>query len=154
MITADDVQSLVKALDEGRQDWINGELGSSGDGSLAQHEDMTLFAPFGGEVVRGLGDLKPRQARAVSQFRGGTGTSELVKAIVAGDVVTLVLTERSDVTFEGRDSPHPWVLRVTEVFQRQGTQWARLHRHADPLIQRRTLDDTLALLGEHPRASG
>ena len=106
---------------------------------------MTLFAPFGGEVIRGLGDLQPRQQRAVSQFQGGTGTSEVVKTVVVGDVVIVVMVDRNEVRFEGRDAPHPWVLRITEVFRREDSEWVRLHRHADPLLQRRSLDDTLDL---------
>lgn len=145
VITDEDVEGLVEALNTGREAWISGRIGSFADGSIIQDEDMTLFAPFGGEVVRGLGDLQPRQQRAVSQFQGGTGSSEVVKTIVVGDVVVVVMVDRNEVRFEGRDEPHPWVLRITEVFRRKNSEWVRLHRHADPLIQRRSLDATLAL---------
>lgn len=107
VITDEDVEGLVEALNTGREAWISGRIGSSADGSIIQDEDMTLFAPFGGEVIRGLGDLQPRQQRAVSQFQGGTGTSEVVKTIVVGDVVIVVMVDRDDVRFEGRDEPHP-----------------------------------------------
>jgi len=146
VMTDQDLEDLVQALNSGREAWISGQLGSFGDGSIEQDEDMTLFAPFGGEVIRGLGDLGPRQQRAVSQFQGGTGTSEVVKTIVVGDVVIVVTVDRNEVRFGGRDEPSPWVLRITEVFRYEDSRWIRLHRHADPLIHHRSLDDTLRLL--------
>jgi hypothetical protein len=56
------------------------------------------------------------------------------------------MIERNEVMFEGRDGPHPWVLRTTQVFRRSDRTWVRLHRHADPLIVLRSLDSTLDLL--------
>lgn len=56
------------------------------------------------------------------------------------------MIERNQVTFEGRAEPHAWTLRTTQVFRRDGARWVRLHRHADPLRSRRSLDATLALL--------
>lgn len=32
-------------------------------------------------------------------------------------VVIVVMVDRNEVRFEGRDEPHPWVLRITEVFR-------------------------------------
>jgi hypothetical protein len=63
-----------------------------------------------------------------------------------GNVVVLVMIERNEVMFEGRDGPQPWVLRTTQVFRRSDRSWVRLHRHADPLILLRSLDSTLDLL--------
>lgn len=120
MITQDDVHALVAEVDAGRQRWISGALGSNGAGAIEQDRDMTRFGPFGGEAVRGTVELAGRQARAVSRFRGGRGRTELVKSIIVGEIVVLVLIERNQVTFEGLDTEHPWVLRVTEVFERRG----------------------------------
>ena len=39
-----------------------------------------------------------------------------------------------------------WDLRVTEVFERRDQQWVRVHRHADPLVDRHHLDEMLSLL--------
>jgi ketosteroid isomerase-like protein len=65
--------------------------------------------------------------------------------MTSGDLVVLVMIERSLVTFEGRTEPQPWILRTTQVFRRDGDRWLRLHRHADPLIHRRSFDETLAV---------
>ena len=85
------------------------------------------------------------QAQASSQFHGGEGACELVRAIVEGDLVVLVLVERSTVMFEGHDEPQPWVLRTTQVFRRDGMRWLRLHRHADPLIDVRSFAAAVSL---------
>jgi hypothetical protein len=37
------------------------------------------------------------------------------------------------------------------LFRRDADKWTLLHRHADPLIDRRGLADTLALLPERDR---
>jgi len=52
----------------------------------------------------------------------------------------------ADVRFEGRGVTDPWRLRATSVFQREGDEWRAVHRHADPLVHFRSLDETLALM--------
>jgi hypothetical protein len=65
---------------------------------------------------------------------------------VSGEVVVLVLIERNeDVSVAASSEPQPWVLRTTQVFEKRAEGWVRLHRHADPLIERRTPADTFAL---------
>ena len=48
--------------------------------------------------------------------------------------------------FAGREDAGRWDLRVTEVFERRNDAWVRVHRHADPLVDRRPLDEVLTLL--------
>jgi ketosteroid isomerase-like protein len=85
------------------------------------------------------------QRQIVSRFQGGSGATELVRAIVEGDLAIVVYIDRSTVRFDD-DREGPWILRVTEVFRKQGDSWIRLHRHADPLVRFRDLDSTRALL--------
>jgi hypothetical protein len=149
-VTDQDVRDLIELMDRGRDDWIHGRGEFSEAAPFRQAGDMTIFGPFGGPGPR-PGQLTPeelaaRQAAVSAQFHGGDGSCEVVRTIVEGDLVVLVLIERSSVMFEGRDAPHPWILRTTQVFRRAGDQWVRLHRHADPLIVPRPLDATLALL--------
>ena len=139
--TEAEIAQLVAELDRGRQAWISGTLETTATDHMVQDDAMTLFGPFGGEAVM----PGPMQAKIAALFHGGTGRCELVKAMADGDLLVLVMIERNDVTFEGRTTPQPWMLRTTQVFQRDGTRWRRLHRHADPLIARRSLDDTLAI---------
>lgn len=127
-------------VDRGRQSWIDGGRGDGVD----QDDDMTIFGPFGGEAVRNPG-LSERQKQAARLFHGGEGACEVVKTVVAGDVVVLVLIERNEVVVEGAEKSQPWVLRTTQVFEKRSSGWVRLHRHADPLIARRSPADTFAL---------
>lgn len=140
--TRAEIDQLVAELDRGRQAWIDGRIEETATSHMAQADDMTIFGPFGGEAA-GPG---PHQAKAAALFHGGTGRCELVKAIADGDLVVLILIERNLVRFAADAAPRPWVLRTTQVFRRDGARWLRLHRHADPLIHRRPLPDTLALL--------
>jgi hypothetical protein len=150
-VTDEEVQRLIQAMDLGRARWISGHGEFFADAPFRQADDMTIFAPFGGSSPR-PGDLSPEalaaaQAATSAQFHGGEGSCEVVRTIVAEDLVVLVMIERSAVMFEGRDAPHPWILRTTQVFRRDDEQrWVRLHRHADPLILHRSLDATLELL--------
>ena len=140
------VQELLEQVKRSQIAWINGRVSEE---IFAQRGDVTLMNPFGGHSGQGIGNVRPVQNRAISYFESGTDASiELLQAIVSDDVVCLVVIERSMVKFKGREAPHPWVLRVTEVFQRQGDHWRSVHRHADSLIAPRTLDEVLASIGE------
>lgn len=150
-MTDADVRALLALLDEGRQSWIEGKLGFGRGFEVDQDEDMTLFGPFGGEVVRGSGELEGRQSRAESLFGGGTGRCEVVKTFVGGNIVTVVQVERNEARVGGAMDPQAWVLRTTQVFELRGQNWVRLHRHADPLIHFRPPRTTFALArGESP----
>lgn len=143
-ISDTDVEELLAVLDRGRSAWISGQLGVGPGLDAAQDPDMTIFGPWGGEAGRGAG-LPERQKAMASLFHGGTGSSEVVKTIVSGDIVVIILIEHNEVTVEGVADPQPWVLRTTQVFERRDSTWVRLHRHADPLIHRRTPADTFAI---------
>jgi len=140
--TQAEIDELVAALDAGRQAWISGRLEETATAHMAQAEDMTIFGPFGGE----LNVLGPWQPKIAALFHGGTGRCELLRAIADGDLVILIMLERNLVRFAEDAEPRPWILRTTQVFRRDGDRWLRLHRHADPLITRRALAETLALL--------
>jgi hypothetical protein len=62
----------------------------------------------------------------------------------------VILIERNTVRVDGNDE-QPWTLRTTQVFELRGDEWVRLHRHADPLIDRRAPVETFALArGDRP----
>jgi len=137
-VTDRDLEELLATIDHGRQAWFDGRL------DAMQDSDMTIFGPFGGEAGRGPG-LPERQLAVARLFQGGSGRSEVVKTIVAGDVVVVVSIERNEVVLHGVEGTQPWTLRTTQVFERRDGDWLRLHRHADPLIYRRSPADTFAI---------
>jgi len=149
-VTEVDVQNLIAALDQGRARWINGHGEFTDDHPVRQADDMTIFGPFGGPGPAPgsvtAEQIAEGQAAISAQFRGGDGICEVVNTIVEGDLVVVVLIERSTVAFQALNGSQPWVLRTTQVFRKTDSGWIRLHRHADPLIGPRTLVATLALM--------
>ena len=143
-VTETDVAELLELLDRGRQSWIEGGLGDGDRLDADQDDDMTIFGPFGGDAGRGAG-LFERQQLAARLFRGGSGACEVVKTMVSGELVVVVLVERNTVVVEGSGEAQAWALRTTQVFERRDHRWVRLHRHADPLIDRRPPPRTFAL---------
>jgi ketosteroid isomerase-like protein len=136
---------LAELLERCRRDhraWING------DGSA-------YALPEGGSVMGAVGGWSAggpaaagRQAAVARQWRSGEGDVELLNGAVAGELAWLALLERSSVVLEDEGSERRWDLRVTEVFRRVGDGWERVHRHADPLVDRRSVAEAAALLAE------
>ena len=134
-----DAEVIEQILERCRRDhrlWLNGNA----SGYEFESEDATLMGGFGGLVVGGS-TATPRQRNAAQQFESGEGEIELVRAGVSGDLAWLVMVERGRVRFAGAGTSSPWELRVTELWQQAGSDWRRIHRHADPLVRRHTLDE-------------
>jgi hypothetical protein len=144
-VTEAEITELLMLLDQGRQSWVDGKLGYGRGFDVEQDDDMTIFGPFGGEALRGTAQLAGRQDRAASLFSGGEGECDIVKTIVSDDVVVVIQVERNNVRVQGARNPQPWMLRTTQVFERRGDRWVRLHRHADPLIDLRAPERTFAI---------
>src|SRR3954464_2028830 len=117
--------------------WING------DGApYALPEDGTILGAVGGFSYGGE-DTTDRQRGVSAQWRSGSGEVELMNGGLSGDVAWLVMIERATVIFveDPLGVERRWDLRVTEVFRRRDNRWERIHRHADPLVDRRPLAD-------------
>jgi ketosteroid isomerase-like protein len=143
-ISDSDLRELLAALDSGREAWVSGALGVGPGLDAEQDPDMTIFGPFGGEAARGAG-LPDRQKAMARLFHGGSGRTEVVKTMVSGDLAVVVLIERNEVSVDGVADRQPWTLRTTQVLERRDGGWMRLHRHADPLIDRRSPAETFAI---------
>jgi ketosteroid isomerase-like protein len=145
----EDIAELTALLDQGRDAWINGRPQWEDPESLmSQADDATIFGPFGGVAPAGQAPrVRPDTQRQIAgRFRGGSGSTEVLRTIVEGDLVIVLYVDRSTVTFDDGDAG-PWTLRVTEMFRREPQRWVRLHRHADPLIRFRDLAATRELMG-------
>jgi ketosteroid isomerase-like protein len=148
-VTEEDLAELAKVLDRGRDAWIHGHFPGEDDGfPITQPEDATIFGPFGGVAPKGVAPrVRPDvQREMAARFGGGSGSTDVVRFIVEGELVVVAYVDRSTVRFDGNDSETPWMLRTTEVFRKVPDGWARLHRHADPLVRFRDLDSTRRLL--------
>ena len=139
------VQALLEKTLQAQRAWVNGDSGPYQE-LYAHREDLTVFGPFGGEPMQGWDKMQPLAPRVAALFKGGTTDLELVHAMVGENLICLVLVERGELKFAGHEGVHRWVLRVTQVYQKDGDQWHVIHRHADPLIQSCPLEEVLALL--------
>jgi hypothetical protein len=141
------VQKLLVQGEDASRRWINGD--STGYANLMVHTDrLTIFGPLGGPSPMGWNDRFARaQVAGARQFQGGIlSTVELVQSYVSDSLVVVVKIERNKVRVAGRNQPEEWDERSTEVYAREGLDWKIVHRHSDPLTERRTLDQTLELL--------
>ena len=142
MATGQDVlDELLARIERDHVAWINGDS----SGYEFQDETSTILGAFGGVGI-GASMATVGQRRVVAMFEAGTGSVELLNGGVSGDVAWLTMVERAMVTFAGRTEPVRWDLRVTEVFERRDGTWVRVHRQADPLVDRHPLDVVLGLL--------
>lgn len=136
---------LVDGEDASRR-WLNGD--SSGYTNLMAHTDrFTIFGPLGGPSPVGWSEgFAKAQAAGAHHFHGSvSSTTELVQSYVSDSLVVLVKIERNNVRIADRKELEEWGERSTEVYEREGSEWKLVHRHSDPLIERRSLAQTLDL---------
>lgn len=76
--------------------------------------------------------------------RNGEANLEVSQTYASDGLVVLamMLRQRSEV---GGLPAQDWSLRVTEVYRKNGSEWQPVHRHADPLVQRITLQQAAVL---------
>jgi hypothetical protein len=134
---------LVEILEQCRRvhrSWINGDAAG-----YALPVDGTILGAVGGHSFGGP-ETAARQAAVAGQWDSGSGSIEFLNGGVSGDLAWLTFIERATVVFKGAPEERRWDLRVTEVFRREVPDWERVHRHADPLVDRRPLNEVAALL--------
>jgi hypothetical protein len=141
------VRELFQRTRDAQQQWVTGD--ASGYEELFSPDQLTIFGPFGGPAVRGR---TPGAAQRVAGlFSNGVSEIELVDAVMADGLVCLVMVERCEADFAGVPGRQRWDLRTTQLYRRSGEHWHVVHRHAEPLVDSRTLVETLALLNGDTR---
>ena len=144
-----DVIALVQRATQAHAALMRGDLTRYRE-LISCSDDFTLMAPFGGRPTRAA-ELSEQRWRAVGDFfrEGRESTLELVQAYRADDLVVLAVIERTHVAV-GAIPAQPWALRVTLVFRRQGARWLLAHRHADPLVEGISVEESAALARRVP----
>jgi ketosteroid isomerase-like protein len=106
-------------------------MSSQGDGA-------TIMGAFGG-YEKGWKDVGPRYDWAAAQYkeRKAKVKTEYLSVVVSGDMAFTVAIERQEEARPGGQAPLKRELRATQVFRREGGSWKLLHRHADPLMEKR-----------------
>jgi ketosteroid isomerase-like protein len=99
--------------------------------ALWSHNDPVTL--FGAELSgRGWGEIEPAFDRLAASFSGSQSCDyEVLGAGVSGDLGYVAAIERSVAASRGGDL-HPYALRVTTIFRREGGVWKVVHRHGDP----------------------
>lgn len=136
------LQELLERCRRVHRAWINGDAAG-----YALPEEGTILGAVGGHSFGGP-DTAARQAAVAAQWESGSGSIEFLNGAAAGDLAWLTFIERARVVFKGAPEERRWDLRVTEVFRRAGDDWERVHRHADPLVDRRPLAEVAGLLDD------
>lgn len=111
---------------------------------IAISDDFTLMTPFGGKPTRGA-SLTPEKWQEIGRFfKNGTLKQEVIQTYGSADLVVLVVIEHCHGEVGGLPA-QDWPLRVTLVWQREGSEWRLAHRHADPLYRGISLEQSAAL---------
>ncbi len=107
--------------------------------NASQRDDATILGAFGG-YEKGWNEVGPRYDWASSQYKnsGAKVNVEYISVVVSGDLgYTVAIERQEDVLFGGQGNPTRRALRVTQVFRKEGGAWKLLHRHADPLMEKK-----------------
>ena len=85
-------------------------------------------------------------------FQQGQTELELVQTCATADLIVLVMIERQTAEVGGLPA-QDWSLRVTEDYRRVDDEWEFVHRHADPLVHKLSLEQAAALARGEPAAA-
>jgi len=137
------VGDLIKTYDEANAALLRGDS-ETWNRLVPLGQDFVLFSPFGGTPSRYSDYTSERIQRMGRFFRNGSFKQEVVQSFVSNDMIVLATIERANVEVGGLP-PQDWALRVTSVFTRDGDGWKLAHRHADPLVEDVSLEESARL---------
>ncbi len=103
---------------------------------FSHRDDATVLGGFGGHEM-GWQQLGPRLQWVGQTFAGGHCDYEVLTSSAGADLGYVVQFERIEARVVGRSEPMRLALRVTMVFRREDGEWKLLHRHADPLVEKK-----------------
>jgi len=115
---------------------------SSGNSTLvkenASHsDDITIMGAFGG-YEKGWAQVGARYDWAAAQMKGTQPKKskiEYIDIVISGDLAyTVALASTVQGYTNSEKDPK---LRVTEIFRKENGSWKLLHRHADPLTEKK-----------------
>ncbi len=142
-VAAEAVAELIRRSAEANAALMRGDIQSYR--ALIPHaDDYTLMSPFGGTPTRGSDMTEERWEASGRFFRNGTFEQEVVQSYHSADMVVLAIIERCHVEAGGLPAQE-WLLRVTLVYRREGSEWRLAHRRADPLVKGVSLEQAAAL---------
>ncbi len=108
--------------------------------NASQRDDATILGAFGG-YEKGWNQVGPRYDWASSQYKnsGAKMKVEYLNTGVSGNLgFTVAIERQEEVRLGGQQNPTQRALRVTQIFRKEGGAWKLLHRHADPLMEKKS----------------
>ena len=103
--------------------------------NASHSNDITIMGAFGG-YEKGWDKVGARLDWAAAQMKGSQpkkGKIEYIDIVVSSDMAFTVALASVVQGATKNDSK----IRVTEIFRKEDGSWKLLHRHADPLIEKK-----------------
>ncbi len=134
-------RAFLPQWEEAQTRFINGDP-SLWKQSASHRDDAMILGAFGGYGEKGWDAVGARYDWASSQYKPGGATLkvEYLGIVVSGDLAFTVGIERQTGARVGDQNPTQRALRATQIFRREGGTWKLLHRHADPLVEKKAPD--------------
>ncbi|WP_247303434.1 MULTISPECIES: DUF4440 domain-containing protein [unclassified Bradyrhizobium] len=139
----DATAGLIKLAGEKNAAFMRGDMGRWSQ-LVRIAPDFTLMQPFGGPASFGFDSSPKRLADLAQYFRNGETGLEVLQTYASNGLVALVMIERQRAEVGGLHA-QDWSLRVTEIYRKDSTDWQLVHRHADPLVRRISLQQAAIL---------
>ncbi|MCI4566742.1 nuclear transport factor 2 family protein [Lysobacter sp. CFH 32150] len=133
-----DLDTMLVKYAEAATKFYDGQPGAVKE--LWSHaDDVTLSGAAGGETAKGWSNVSARLDWASSQFSKGSKDIELIQKTVRGDFAYIVQYEHILFYPPGNPAQSKRDYRVTTIFRREPEGWRVVHRHADTLMTRQTI---------------
>lgn len=132
------LQAFLPQWEEAQSRFITGDP-TLWKQNASQRDDATILGAFGG-YEKGWNEVGPRYDWASSQYKdsGAKLKVEYLGTGVSGDLgFTVAIERQAEVRLAGQQNPAPRALRVTQIFRKEDGAWKLLHRHADPLMEKK-----------------
>jgi hypothetical protein len=127
----DDFKELMKQRESAASAYVSGN-DTPLDELVARELPATFFGPGGG-YEKGAAHVAKVYADGAKDFLAGRSRLEILQSGADDHVGYWTGIQHAIVQLKGQPEPKPMDLRITEVFQKEGSEWKLVHRHADML---------------------
>ncbi|HSN68835.1 MAG TPA: nuclear transport factor 2 family protein [Thermoanaerobaculia bacterium] len=133
-----DFHAFLRHWEDAQSQFIKGDP-SLWKRSVSHRADVTILGGFGGYGEKGWDAVGARYDWASAQYAQAPATvdTEYLSIVISGDLAFTVAIERQTGMRAGEGPPPQRALRATQIFRREDGAWKLLHRHADPLVEKR-----------------
>ena len=136
------LEEVIAESHEALRKILNGD--PSGYAALfADRDDITLGNPFG-PFGKGRANVLNALNNAATKYKDGSVVA-VDRVAVYGDkkIVVLVEIEHDRAKLGASPDFSEFAARVTSVYEKVGTRWKLVHRHADPITTSRPAESML-----------